>query len=802
MRWVVAALLACAGVVAVAPATVTSAAADEPDCHISAILVNSCRPWVGATSSGYGPTTFTARMADHESRIGRQLDVVHTYLTGAATITPDIAALAKRSGTIALVNWRPVPAWANGTGGNATVNTQIDNMAKSIKALGTTKIMLAIHHEPENDISPGGDPNCALTYVGHSGAASDYVAMWHNVRKRFDALGVNNVVWVMNYMGWHDWNCVIKDLWPGNDYVDWVTWDPYPRDADWRGKVGEFYDFLTANSDATHDFLSKPWGLSEFAYAGTNQTQAYQLYDRARQGVQEGWFPKLKMLSVWDSHTSVSFDDRVQFTSQGVMDQTEQDHYNAFVNDPLLTGSAAPAADTTPPTVTLTSPQDDATGLAGSVNVTGTATDSGTGVASAQLLVDDAPAGALTIGQAGALTGSWNTFDVGDGDHTLRLRATDVAGNTRTTDPITVTVANGQDQTPPSPPGNLTAEVDGADVALSWSASTDDRAVASYKLYRDGALLKTLGATTLTYTDTGLADNSFHSYTVNAVDKANNESADSNEATAPIADNPPAAPVAKASLINGSTAHLTWTAPAADDLAGYDVYRNNTFLTSVGPGVLTYDDTGLPDGKTFGYTVVARDAGGNQSVASNRVSVTTPDVTLPSAPTNLVGSVSGTTIKLTWKAATDNVGVKNYTVYRNNVPIGSPTTAAFTDSSPRAGAATYVVQANDAAGNQGPSSNTAQVTFPDKVAPTAPSTLKGVAGVKTATLTWTAASDNVGVVHYYVYRGGVKYKQLGVVTRFVDSGLVTGRTYAYRVYAIDAAGNSSVGSNQVSVKAK
>jgi hypothetical protein len=31
---------------------------------------------------------------------------------------------------------------------------------------------------------------------------------------------------------------------------------------------------------------------------------------------------------------------------------------------------------------------------------------------------------------------------------------------------------------------------------------------------------------------------------------------------------------------------------------------------------------------------------------------------------------------------------------------------------------------------------------------------------------------------------------------------VTGRTYAYRVYALDAAGNTSVGSNQVSVKAK
>ena len=66
--------------------------------------------------------------------------------------------LAKRPGTIALVNWRVANRWADGDGRSATVNAQIDGMANSIKALGTTKIMLTVHHEPENDISPGGDP--------------------------------------------------------------------------------------------------------------------------------------------------------------------------------------------------------------------------------------------------------------------------------------------------------------------------------------------------------------------------------------------------------------------------------------------------------------------------------------------------------------------------------------------------------------------------------------------------------------------------------------------------------------------
>ena len=45
--------------------------------------------------------------------------------------------------------------------------------------------MLAVFHEPENDISPGTLPSCpGRSYSGSSGAVAQYVAMWHNVRAR------------------------------------------------------------------------------------------------------------------------------------------------------------------------------------------------------------------------------------------------------------------------------------------------------------------------------------------------------------------------------------------------------------------------------------------------------------------------------------------------------------------------------------------------------------------------------------------------------------------------------------------
>src|SRR6266404_3712445 len=50
------------------------------NCAVSATLVNSCRPLLGAAVRGY-PQAASAGMKDqalyHEKRIGRQLDLVH-----------------------------------------------------------------------------------------------------------------------------------------------------------------------------------------------------------------------------------------------------------------------------------------------------------------------------------------------------------------------------------------------------------------------------------------------------------------------------------------------------------------------------------------------------------------------------------------------------------------------------------------------------------------------------------------------------------------------------------------------------
>ncbi|MFF0300396.1 glycoside hydrolase family 6 protein [Streptomyces sp. NPDC004562] len=88
----------------------------------------------------------------------------------------------------------------------------------------------------------------------------------------------------------------------------------------------------------------------------------------------------------------------------------------------------------------------------------------------------------------------------------------------------------------------------------------------------------------------------------------------------------------------------------------------------------------------------------------------------------------------------------------------------------------------------------------DTTAPTAPTGLRATA--KTASsvsLAWTAATDNVGVTGYDVYRDGTRVGSPSTGTTYTDTGLSAATAYSYTVRARDAAGNVSAASAALSV---
>jgi glucose/arabinose dehydrogenase len=160
---------------------------------------------------------------------------------------------------------------------------------------------------------------------------------------------------------------------------------------------------------------------------------------------------------------------------------------------------------------------------------------------------------------------------------------------------------------------------------------------------------------------------------------------------------------------------LSWNASTDNvGVAFYDIYHDGQQMKSVAGNVRSTSLTLVP-GANWGLYVNARDAAGNVSQASPTLPLAVPqcqsDTTPPTAPTQLTGSASGTSVTLSWNASTDNVGVTGYLVRRNGTQVGTSTGTTFVDSGLTANTSyTYTVAARDAQNNVSTASNTLALT--------------------------------------------------------------------------------------------
>src|SRR6185503_10601331 len=138
---------------------------------------------------------------------------------------------------------------------------------------------------------------------------------------------------------------------------------------------------------------------------------------------------------------------------------------------------------------------------------------------------------------------------------------------------------------------------------------------------------------------------------------------------------------------------------------------------------------GVTANTTFVYSVDAADAAGNRSARSASVSVVvTPkaDTNPPTEPRALAANtrdifdgaapaIGPHDVRLSWTAASDNIGVSGYGIYRRSAASLTPTapvftkiadvngsTLTFTDANVAVGTYDYSVDAVDSAGNRSP----------------------------------------------------------------------------------------------------
>lgn len=296
---------------------------DVNGCSVSEIGVCDCKAWLGARVAGYpGGEDFSSQHEGHEGRIGRKLDLVHSFhRVGALPLVgPHERAFATRDNTFMVSNWKPVTRWGFADGQEEKVNAWIDKAAETVKSIAPAKLWLVLHHEPEND-------------VGSYGTPDEYRQMWRLVRDRFDAAGVDNVIWVMAYMNYPKWNSMVAKLYPGDQLVDWVMFNAYGSDSrpSYRKNVGGFIDYLDEISGGNVHPADKPLGIIEWGISADYGRVALDYFNEATESLDAAWAPRLKAHMIFDSPGHQGDGGlRVGYDAYGKVWQARQDAYNAF----------------------------------------------------------------------------------------------------------------------------------------------------------------------------------------------------------------------------------------------------------------------------------------------------------------------------------------------------------------------------------------------------------------------------------------------------------------------------------------
>jgi beta-mannanase len=244
--------------------------------------------------------------------------------------------------------------WSEVASGNNTVaENRITNQITRLKTLQTNypnkKVFMALHQEMEPEV---------IDTVGSGFEAKDYASMYRHVVDRFRAGGVTNVIYVMPYMGYQTWpnKAWFNDLYPGDGYVDWISWDPYATTG-----VNNL-DFLVNNTytpgytgfynKMTTQYPNKPllvaeWGVVQDP-ANRNESRVTSFFNDTSLNLYK--YPAIKAMIYFDmtqAASDVSGDalDGTRFTDM----PTALSAYKTFMSKPWVVkpkfGSATVNAD-------------------------------------------------------------------------------------------------------------------------------------------------------------------------------------------------------------------------------------------------------------------------------------------------------------------------------------------------------------------------------------------------------------------------------------------------------------------------
>jgi hypothetical protein len=256
-----------------APTVPVTPAPTEPTtpagkCVTGELLVPTCGVLWGAAAGGFTDNPRDAELKKWEQTSGRTASIYHTYHKGDEVFPTNAEIAMTRDPArprVLLLNWKIAygSSWAKVAAGQQ--DARIDKFAAHVKATYNEKFFLVLNHEPENDV---------IARAGSGWTAKDFAAMYRHTILRLRAKGVDNAINVMAYMGNEKWMSQSwwKDIYPGDDVVDWLGLDSYVSAEKGAYHFGQFADLLDRKGNtgptwydwATTQHAKKPIMIAEW----------------------------------------------------------------------------------------------------------------------------------------------------------------------------------------------------------------------------------------------------------------------------------------------------------------------------------------------------------------------------------------------------------------------------------------------------------------------------------------------------------------------------------------------------------
>lgn len=275
-------------------------------CTVSAKLVPTCGVIWGISTQ---PNTLQT-VGQVENLVGRKFDMIYRYHDIIQTIPDEVEKQAVAQGRIlhlsiaareysdpsAVVTYKDIAA--------GKYDKSISEQGKGIAGL---KVPVFVTFEQEAN---------QRRKLDVRGDAADFKAAWRHVREVQIAAGATNAVWTWVMTGAPANLDRAGSLWPGNDAVDWISWNVYNDSACNSGKVkpekyrtfaealAPFYDWVHSKGPALGIDPNKPMMISESGSVmyRDDPAKTADWYSQVPQGLLK--YPQIKAFTLWASKTS------------------------------------------------------------------------------------------------------------------------------------------------------------------------------------------------------------------------------------------------------------------------------------------------------------------------------------------------------------------------------------------------------------------------------------------------------------------------------------------------------------------